>query len=422
MNLYPIEVNSDTSVTLESDSYIIDASANDVVMTLPDMSGMGWGKSIIFSRIDQSNFTVTIVATATTIDGAASVTIPAGGFRQIVYDDDDWHTIQGVGYSGFSGYSGYSGTSGYSGFSGTSGYSGFSGISGYSGFSGLSGYSGFSGISGYSGYSGNGVPAAGAAGTILRSNGSNWVASTDTYPNTTGANQVLYATGANAIGSSSNLQFDGTNLGIGMTPAATHYIDITGNQNGLSIISILNNSVGSSASSTLSLSNGTNSLSIQMYGTSKTAYGAASGNEGNIYTGSTGITIMVDNASGVLKFATGGNNEKARFASTGEFLLGLTTPIVSGADIISLQKNQNSGTYLSITNTTSNTSAHSGLIVSNSGSWATYTAHFSFPAGWSTSGIFVADTGVLYSNNDGGMNVGTVSNTQLSFWTNNTKG
>lgn len=130
MNLYPIEVNSDTSVTLEYDNYIIDASANNVTMTLPDMTGIGFGKSIIFSRVDQSNFTVTIVATATTIDGVASVIIPALGFRQIVYDNNDWHTIQGVGYSG---YSGYSGISGYSGFSGISGYSGFSGLSGFSG-------------------------------------------------------------------------------------------------------------------------------------------------------------------------------------------------------------------------------------------------------------------------------------------------
>lgn len=135
--------------------------------------------------------------------------------------------FSGSGISGYSGFSG-SGISGYSGFSGSgiSGYSGFSGsgISGYSGFSGsgISGYSGFSGsgVSGYSGFSGSGIsgysgfsgalPTVGATGTILRSNGANWVASTNTYPDTTGVNQILYATGVNAIGSSTSLTFNGT--------------------------------------------------------------------------------------------------------------------------------------------------------------------------------------------------------------------
>ena len=49
-------------------------------------------------------------------------------------------------------------------------------------------------------------------GTILRADGTNWVASTATYPTTTTANQVLYSTATSVVGGSANLTFDGTNL------------------------------------------------------------------------------------------------------------------------------------------------------------------------------------------------------------------
>ncbi len=39
-----------------------------------------------------------------------------------------------------------------------------------------------------------------SAGTILRADGTNWLATTATYPNTTTINQLLYSTSANAIG------------------------------------------------------------------------------------------------------------------------------------------------------------------------------------------------------------------------------
>ena len=49
-------------------------------------------------------------------------------------------------------------------------------------------------------------------GTILRADGTNWVASSATYPDTITANYVPYATGTNVLGSSAALQFDGTVL------------------------------------------------------------------------------------------------------------------------------------------------------------------------------------------------------------------
>lgn len=44
------------------------------------------------------------------------------------------------------------------------------------------------------------ISGAAATGTILRGNGTSYVASTNTYPNITGAGQILYATAANTIG------------------------------------------------------------------------------------------------------------------------------------------------------------------------------------------------------------------------------
>lgn len=53
---------------------------------------------------------------------------------------------------------------------------------------------------------------AATSGTILRGNGTNYVASTTTWPNTTTSQRVLYSTGTNTVGDSANLTFTGSNL------------------------------------------------------------------------------------------------------------------------------------------------------------------------------------------------------------------
>lgn len=67
-------------------------------------------------------------------------------------------------------------------------------------------------------------------GTILRADGTNWAASTNTYPNTTSVNHILYATSANVIGSSASLTFNGTTLS--STFAGNLTGDVTGNISG----------------------------------------------------------------------------------------------------------------------------------------------------------------------------------------------
>jgi len=93
MRLIPIAVAVNTSVSLDYDTYEINANANNITMTLPNMTGMGYGTGIVFKRVDTNPlFTVTITATATTIDGVASITIPIGGDIIIEYDNDVWST------------------------------------------------------------------------------------------------------------------------------------------------------------------------------------------------------------------------------------------------------------------------------------------------------------------------------------------
>lgn len=71
---------------------------------------------------------------------------------------------------------------------------------------------------------------AGTTGTILRSNGTNWVASTDTYPNTVAAGDILIATAANTIGSLADVATGQllTSGGVGVAPAYTASPSVTG--------------------------------------------------------------------------------------------------------------------------------------------------------------------------------------------------
>jgi len=64
-----------------------------------------------------------------------------------------------------------------------------------------------------------------STGTILRADGTNWVASTATYPNTTTANQILYSTATNTVGGDSGLTFDGTTLTVGSSTEVFTVLD-----------------------------------------------------------------------------------------------------------------------------------------------------------------------------------------------------
>lgn len=64
------------------------------------------------------------------------------------------------------------------------------------------------------------VNGAASSGTFLRGDGTNYVASTLTIPNTIASTLIPYASAANVLGSTNNFTFDGTNLGVGLGGAA----------------------------------------------------------------------------------------------------------------------------------------------------------------------------------------------------------
>lgn len=55
-------------------------------------------------------------------------------------------------------------------------------------------------------------------------------------------------------------------------------------------------------------------------GSARAAYGALVANDSYVYgNGATGVTIIADNSTGVIKFAAGGNTERARISAAGDF-------------------------------------------------------------------------------------------------------
>ncbi len=101
------------------------------------------------------------------------------------------------------------------------------------------------------------------------------------------------------------------------------------------------------------------------------------------------------------------------------FLVGTATQIGAG-NICDFFRNQNGATSVWTTNNTSGTAAFAmNAVTADNGT--TNTSMRSLSAGYTTSGMLVASTGVVLTTCTAGMNLGTFSNTQLSFWTNNTQ-
>ena len=93
-------------------------------------------------------------------------------------------------------------------------------------------------------------------------------------------------------------------------------------------------------------------------------------------------------ANDAIPFATAGS-ERMRLDSSGNLGVGTASP----SRFIDFEKNQNAGTLARIGNTTSGTGAYSALQLSSSGT----TYLYNFSAGYTTSGIFAANTSLIDS-------------------------
>jgi hypothetical protein len=149
-------------------------------------------------------------------------------------------------------------------------------------------------------------------------------------------------TAGNAITFTQAMTLDASgNLGIGTTSptvkldvagaiSATDTISTSKNTNAAFIsFQATNANAGASTEAQFKASNGTDVGVFGIMGTGASTYGARLAGDTFIYSGintaSKGITIMADTGTGVIKFAAGGNTERARIDSSGNLLVNTTS-------------------------------------------------------------------------------------------------
>jgi len=255
-------------------------------------------------------------------------------------------------------------------------------------------------------------------GTILRADGTNWVATTATYPNTITSGYIPYAAAANVIGSSANFQHDGTTVFIGgsSTAISSEILSVQKNQNALTQMYVSNTTSGTAAGSSIVVTDGAVGNVQELLSAGFTTSGIRVANTGAFRSSATGGMNIGTSSTSQLSFWTT-DTKRASFLSSGELIWGGTTLIAT--EKVSIQNNANAITQFIVSNTTSGTAARAVSSVLTASSLGV--SIHAISASYTTSNILVANTGVISCSSGAGLNVGTTSNTQLSFWTNNTK-
>jgi hypothetical protein len=129
------------------------------------------------------------------------------------------------------------------------------------------------------------------------------------------ANGVAYLNGSKVLTTGSALSYNGSVLGI----------TNTGDGGG----KVTNSST--TGSGTWNLTNNSGSIvQLMLYGSAQGAYGAIGSGEASIYS-TVSTTLMADSASGVIKFATGGNAEKMRLDTSGNLVVASTSASYSSS-------------------------------------------------------------------------------------------
>jgi hypothetical protein len=115
------------------------------------------------------------------------------------------------------------------------------------------------------------------------------------------------------------------NTRLGSSGAASNVVHVRKDQNANTAIIVENATNGASAQAAFQAINSAGSnFSFAIYPPAR-SYGAIAGGDGFMY-GTSNVVIMCDNASGVIKFAAGGQNERARIDASGNVGLGVVAP------------------------------------------------------------------------------------------------
>jgi hypothetical protein len=121
-----------------------------------------------------------------------------------------------------------------------------------------------------------------------------------------------------------NLDLNGNNITGTGDISTTGTATFTKNASGEQRVVLSNNDTATAAAAAFVASNGTNEVRLIRAGTSYSSYGSFTSNDGAVYSDHS-VVVMADNASGVIKFASGGNSEKVRISSAGNLQAGATS-------------------------------------------------------------------------------------------------